>query len=69
MSEEDERRVTTQSVNSPLGLDLILEHTEPLLSESHFLPLLHISEEPQDCLPLGSCLIQDGSLSLDGCVQ
>ncbi|XP_064840431.1 uncharacterized protein si:ch211-137a8.2 isoform X1 [Oncorhynchus masou masou] len=69
MSEEDERRVATQSVNSPLGLDLILEHTEPLLSESHFLPLLDISEEPQDCLPLGSCLIQDGSLSLDGCIQ
>ncbi|CDQ66181.1 unnamed protein product [Oncorhynchus mykiss] len=69
MSEEDERRVATQSVNSPLGLDLILEHTEPLLSESHFLPLLDIGEEPQDCLPLGSCLIQDGSLSLDGCVQ
>uniref|UniRef100_A0A8C8LQK5 Uncharacterized protein n=1 Tax=Oncorhynchus tshawytscha TaxID=74940 RepID=A0A8C8LQK5_ONCTS len=69
MSEEDESQVATQSVNSPLGLDLILEHTEPLLSESHFLPLLDISEEPQDCLPLGSCLIQDGSLSLDGCVQ
>ncbi|KAM9442188.1 nesprin-1-like isoform 1-T5 [Salvelinus alpinus] len=69
MSEEVERRVATQSVNSPLRLDLILEHTEPLLSESHFLPLLDISEEPQDCLPLGNCLIQDGSLSLDGCVQ
>ncbi|XP_041730864.2 uncharacterized protein LOC121562730 isoform X2 [Coregonus clupeaformis] len=69
MSEEDERRVATQSVNSPLGLDLILEHTEPLLSESHFLPLLEISEEPQDCLTLGTYLIQDGSPSLDGCVQ
>ncbi|XP_029628390.1 nesprin-2 isoform X4 [Salmo trutta] len=69
MSEEDERGVATQSVNSPLGLDLILEHTEPLLSEYHFLPLLEINEEPQDCLPLGTCLIQDGSPSLEGCVQ
>ncbi|CDQ62879.1 unnamed protein product [Oncorhynchus mykiss] len=69
MSEEDERRVATKSMNSPLGLDLILQHTEPLLSEYHFLPLLELNEEPQDCLPLGTCLIQDGSPSLDGCVQ
>ncbi|KAK6278305.1 hypothetical protein J4Q44_G00391780 [Coregonus suidteri] len=69
MSKEDECRVVTQSVNNPLGLDLTLERTEPRLSEFHFLPLLEISEEPQDCLPLGTCLIQDGSPSLDGCVQ
>ena len=69
MSEEDERRVATKSMNSPLGLDLILQHTEPLLSEYHFLPLLELNEEPQDCLPLGTRLIQDGSPSLDGCVQ
>ncbi|KAM9452472.1 nesprin-2-like isoform 1-T1 [Salvelinus alpinus] len=69
MSEEDECRAATKSVNSPLGLDLILEHTEPLLSEYHFQPLQEINEEPQDCLPLGTCLIQDGSPTLDGCVQ
>ncbi|XP_055752121.1 uncharacterized protein LOC129832232 [Salvelinus fontinalis] len=68
-SEEDECQAATKSVKSPLGLDLLLEHTEPLLSEYHFLPLQEINEEPQDCLPLGTCLIQDGSPSLDGFVQ
>uniref|UniRef100_A0A3P8ZXV1 KASH domain-containing protein n=1 Tax=Esox lucius TaxID=8010 RepID=A0A3P8ZXV1_ESOLU len=61
--------LATQSVNSPLASDLLLETTEPLFSNSQFLPLQDICEESQDCMPLGTCLTQDGCSSLDGCIQ
>ncbi|KAJ7990313.1 hypothetical protein DPEC_G00299010 [Dallia pectoralis] len=54
---------------SPFASDRTLEPSELLLSNSQFLSLLDISEESQDCLPLETCLIQDGGPSLDGCVQ
>ncbi|KAL0972841.1 hypothetical protein UPYG_G00195400 [Umbra pygmaea] len=67
--EDDECPVTTRPVNSLLGLDAHLEPAQPLLSNSQFLPLVEISEEPRASLPLTDCLIQDGCPPLDGCVQ